>query len=434
MSLQHSRDLYDRARRSQAGGVSSNARITESPVPLFFTHGVGSHLTDVDGNTYIDYVLGQGPNIFGHSPSWLNDVVSRSISSGITFAGQHDLEITVAEKLQRVLPNAELVRFASSGTEVVQAVLRLARAYTGRSRFIKFEGQYHGWADSVSYSTTLTDSAPAGDRESPIPVAMSEGVAEGTAADVVVLPWNDLEVVGHVLEAPGHDVAAVLTEPIMCNTNCILPRPGYLEGLRALCDQHGVVLIFDEVITGFRVAAGGVQDTSGVTADLSTYAKAMAGGFPIAMFAGKADIMSLLADGSVLHGGTVNGNVMSLAAANACLDQLSAADGAAVDRLYMVGNTLMDGLRDLCAKHEIPALVQGPGSVFSLTFTDADSISDWREHVAHSDMDLYTRFCEAMLGEGVRLIGRGIWFVSTEHSAEDVENTLEAADRVLSTL
>ncbi len=403
-------------------------------MPLFFTHGAGSQLTDVDGNTYIDYVLGQGPNIFGHSPGWLNDVVSRSISVGMTFAGQHELEITVSEKLQRLIPNAELVRFASSGTEVVQAALRLARAYTGRSRFIKFEGQYHGWADSVSYSTTLADSAGAGDRENPIPVAMSEGVSGSTAADIVALPWNDLEAVRKVLEMPGHDVAAALTEPIMCNTNCIMPRPGYLEGLRALCDRHGVVLIFDEVITGFRVAPGGVQEMLGVTADLSTYAKAMAGGFPIAMFAGNADIMSLLADGSALHGGTVNGNVMSLAAANACLDRICADDGAALDRLYNAGSALMDGLRELCAKHEIPALIQGPGPVFSLTFTDADAISDWREHVAHADMELYSRFCEAMLGQGIRLIGRGIWFVSTEHSAEDIAQTLEAADEVLSTL
>ena len=434
MRYRKSRELLARARRSQAGGVSSNVRAAESPTPLFFTGGAGSHLTDVDGNDYVDYVLGQGPNIFGHAPDWLNEAVSEAIASGVTFAGQHELEITVAEKLRELIPNADLVRFASSGTEVVQAALRLARAYTGRSKFIKFEGHYHGWADSVSFNTTLADASAAGERESPERVAMSLGMPESVAADVIVLPWNDLEVVRDALETQDHDVAAILTEPIMCNTNCIMPKPGYLEGLRELCDRHGVALIFDEVITGFRVAAGGAQQTSGVVADISTYAKAMAGGFPVAMFAGKADIMSPLADGSALHGGTVNGNIVSLAAANACLDRLASEDAAAIERLYGAGEALMEGLRGLCDKHEIPALIQGPGPMFAMTFTDADTISDWRDHAIRADTDAYRRFCDGMLERGVRLIARGIWFVSTEHDAADVARTLEAADEVLATL
>ena len=228
--------MLDRARRSQAGGVSSNVRSAESPTPLFFTRGAGSSLTDVDGNDYVDYVLGQGPNIFGHAPAWLNAAVGEAIADGMTFAGQHELEITVAEKLQRLIPNAELVRFASSGTEVVQAVLRMARAYTGRSRFIKFEGHYHGWADSVSYNTTLADPSAAGDSETnPARVAMSLGIPESAAADVVVLPWNDLEAVQAALETPDHDVAAILTEPIMCNTNCIMPKPGLSGRAARVC-------------------------------------------------------------------------------------------------------------------------------------------------------------------------------------------------------
>lgn len=434
MRYRKSRELLERARLSQAGGVSSNVRSVETPTPLFFTRGAGSHLTDVDGNDYVDYVLGQGPNIFGHAPAWLNEAVGDAIADGMTFAGQHELEITVAEKLQKLIPNADLVRFASSGTEVVQAALRMARVHTGRSRFIKFEGHYHGWADSVSYNTTLADVSTGGDRDNPSRVAMSLGMPESVGADVIVLPWNDLEVVRATLETPDHDVAAILTEPIMCNTNCIMPNPGYLEGLRKLCDQHGVVLIFDEVITGFRVAAGGMQEMSGVVADISTYAKAMAGGFPVAMFAGREDIMSPLADGSTLHGGTVNGNLMSLAAVNACLDRLTDDDHAVTGRLYSVGNALMEGLRELCYKHEIPALIQGPGPVFSLTFTDTDSISDWRDHATHADTDTYARFCNGMLERGVRLIARGIWFVSTEHDADDVARTLEAADEVLAGL
>ena len=433
MNLEKSRELYARASRSQAGGVSSNVRLAEIPSPLFFTHGSGSHLTDVDGNIYIDYVLGQGPDIFGHAPAWLNEAAADAMQLGVTFSGQHELEIAVAEKLQRMIPNADLVRFASSGTEVVQAALRLARAYTGRNRFIKFEGHYHGWADSVSYSTTLPDATASGAREAPVAVPMSAGIPASAAFDVITLPWNDIESVRRALDAPDHDVAAILTEPVMCNTNCIPPEEGYLRGLRAICDEYGIVLIFDEVITGFRIAPGGAQEFYGVTADLSTYAKAIAGGFPLAMFAGKGEIMSLLADGSVLHGGTLNGNLLGLGAANACLDRISGED-APLRRMQDTGRALMEGLREVFRKHEIPALAQGPGSVFALTFTDAERITDWREHAERADTGMYAAFAAGMLERGVRLTSRGVWFVSTEHSDEDIARTIDAADDVIGSL
>lgn len=432
MGYEKSRELYERSKKSLAGGVSSNIRLAEMPVPLFFERAKGSKLYDVDGNEYIDYMLGQGPDIFGHAPDFLIDSVADAMRSGITFAGQHELEIRVSETIQRAVPSAELVRYASSGTEVVQAALRLARAYTGRPKYIKFEGQYHGWVDSVLFSTapSLEDAGP---YDAPHAVEQTLGMAPGSADDIVVLPWNDIDVLETAIDRHQGEIAAVITEPIMCNTNCIMPRAGYLEEMRRLCDERGIVLIFDEVITGFRLGLGGAQQTLGVTPDLCTFAKAMAGGYPIAMVAGKRDIMGLMADGTVLHGGTVNGNVMSLAATEASLDRLIEDDGAVFRRLHSTGRTLMKGLSDLARKHEIEVLIQGPGPVFAVAFTDANEITDYRSHVANADAEKYARFCEGMLERGVRLIGRGVWFVSTEHSEADIQRTLEAADEVFST-
>ena len=433
MKTDRSRELYERSKKSLAGGVSSNIRLHEQPVPLFFERGQGSHLYDVDGNEYIDYVLGQGPDIFGHSPNFIIDAVADGMKRGQTFAGQHELEIELSETVQRIVPSADLVRYGSSGTEVVQAALRVARAYTGRSKFIKFEGHYHGWADSVMYSTA-PGLETAGSSGAPTAVPMSDGMAASSAEDIVVLPWNDADALRGALERHRGDIAAVITEPVMCNTNCIVPMSGYLEEVRRLCDQHGVVLIFDEVITGFRLALGGAQELLGVTPDLSTFAKAMAGGFPISMLAGRWDMMSLIGDGSVMHGGTVNSNVMSISAALAALTKLQEDDGAAIRTLYSTGLALMDGLRDLASKHEIDLLIQGPGPVFSVTFTDAPEICDYRSHKAHADEESYGRFCRGMGDRGVRLTGRGVWFVSTVHTDSDIDRTLAAADETLSSL
>jgi glutamate-1-semialdehyde 2,1-aminomutase len=433
MSFEKSRQLYERSRKSLAGGVSSNVRLAEKPVPLFFQRGKGSRLYDVDSNEYIDYMLGQGPDIFGHAPDFLVDAVSSATQSGITFAGQHELEIRVSETIQRLVPSAELVRYASSGTEVVQAALRLARAYTGRSKYIKFEGQYHGWVDSVLYSTAPT-LEQAGPYASPNPAPMSAGMATSTANDIIVLPWNDIDLLTETLNRHHEQVAAIITEPVMCNTNCIMPEPGYLEEMRRLCDERGIVLIFDEVITGFRLALGGAQELMGITPDLTTFAKAMAGGFPIAAVAGKREIMDLMAEGRVMHGGTVNGNIMSLAATEASLQKLMENDGAAIKQLYSTGRALMEGLRERAARHEIEVLVQGPGPAFAMAFTDTSEITDYRSHLANADTQRYARFCQGMLERGVRLIGRGIWFVSTAHTEEDIERTLTVADEVFATL
>ena len=433
MTMDRSHQLYERARRSIAGGVSSQVRLGERPVPTFFQHGKGSRLTDVDGNEYIDYVLGQGPDIFGHSPDFLLDAVAGEMGRGQAFAGQHDLEIEVAEAVQRVVPCAELVRFASSGSEAVHAAVRLARAYTGRPKLVKFEGHYHGWLDNVLYSG-FPPLESAGPYEEPTAVAGSAGLAPGAAGEIVVLPWNDAGVLREALDRHQGEIAAVITEPIMCNANCIMPRPGYMEEMRRLCDERGIVLIFDEVVTGFRLGIGGAQERLGVVPDLATYAKAMAGGFPASMFAGKREIMGLLEDGTVVHAGTMNSNVMVMAAVRASLEKLMDGDGAVYRRLYASGQALMDGLRDLGRKHEVDLLVQGPGPVFCLSFTAADEIADYRSHARKTDHARYGSFYHGMRERGVRLTARGTWFVSTAHTDEDVERTLEAADETLASV
>ena len=358
MKLDKSREMFERSKRSLAGGLSSWVRSKE-PVPLFFKSGKGSKLIDVDGNEYIDYILGQGPDIFGHAPDFLREAVIDGMRRGQMFGGQHEAEIRVSELMQRVVPCADLVRFSSSGTEAVQSALMLARGHTGRDKIIKFEGHYHGWMDNINYQPNPDAPQAAPDEVLP-PVPMSAGVAPSMADSIILVPWNDIDVLRRTVDEHAGEIAAIITEAIMCNSNVIFPKPGYLEGLRSLCDERGIVLIFDEVITGFRVSLGGAQELLGVTPDIATFAKAMAGGFPVSMIAGRREIMSQLEDSTVWHGGTANGNFQAMYAVEAELQELMADDGAVYKQLYATSNRLMEGLRALAQKHEQPLLIQGP--------------------------------------------------------------------------
>ena len=300
--------LYERTRKHLAGGVSSNVRYASTPVPLFFARGEGARLYDVDGNVHIDYVLGNGPAILGHAPKPVIDAVAASLTDGQLFAAQNPRETELAERLCRLLPSAEVVRFATSGTEAVLMAMRLARAFTGRNRILKFEGHYHGWSDQAYISTrpSLNEAGPA---DEPVPVAGSPGMPPSVLDDVAVAGWNDLNALAHAFERYPGQIAGVIMEPIMVNGGAILPQPGYLAGVRDLCRAKGALFICDEVITGFRVGLGGAQARLGVSADLSVYAKAVAAGFPLAMVAGRRDVMDILLDKGVMHGGTYNGNV-----------------------------------------------------------------------------------------------------------------------------
>src|ERR1051325_1474130 len=288
---------------------------------MFYERAKGSRIWDVDGNEFLDFTLSQGPMILGHSHPKVLKAVTKASREGQLFAGQHELELQLAERIQKLVPCAEQMRFSLSGSEAVHTALRLARGFTGRNKYIRFEGHYHGWFDNVAMSVSPTP-AEAGPPESPKTVPWTLGVTPSDLDQVIVLQWNDLDAVKRALESRPNEVAAIITEPIMCNNGCILPKAGYLEGLRALCDQHGVVLIFDEVITGFRVDLGGAQKYFGVTPDLAVFGKAFASGYPISVLAGKSKFMDLIACGKVLHAGTMNSSNPTVAASLATLDQL----------------------------------------------------------------------------------------------------------------
>lgn len=433
MKFDKSMELHKKSSLSLAGGVSSHHRRGELPVPLFFSHGKGSRLYDVDGNEFVDYFMGNGAAIFGHSPDFLLDSVRGVLERGQMFAGQHDLEIRVAELIAESVPSAEMVRFGSSGTEAVLAAVRIARAYTGRSLIIKFEGHYHGWADPVLYSVA-PNVQDAGPYDSPLPVPESLGQSPGSAEEVIVLPWNNLDVVANAIRKHPDEIAAVIMEAVPVNTNSAFPGPGYLEGVRELCDENGILLVFDEVITGFRLAVGGAQELLGVTPDITTLAKAAAGGFPFSAVAGKREVMQPVAEGKVMHAGTASGNLVSLAASETTINSLKANDAELIRHMHHVGDLLMDGLRDLARKHEEDVLVQGPSPIFTMAFTPETTLPDYRSFFEKVDHERYNRFRQNLLEAGVRTTMHGKWFLSTAHTEQDIDQTLAAADQAFRTL
>jgi glutamate-1-semialdehyde 2,1-aminomutase len=428
-SYERSKARHAEAQRYLAGGVSSNFRLGVPPGPLFYDRAQGSRMHDVDGNEYVDYLLGMGPIVLGHSAEAPTRAAEEWLRRGALFGGQGELEIALGRLVCEVVPCAELVRFAGSGSEVVQLAFRLARAYTGKRKIVKFEGHYHGWMDSALISTHPPEDAR-GPYDAPTAVAMSRGQSPSVLDDVIVLPWNDLELLTSTLEQHANDVAAVIMEPINCNTCTIPPRPGYLEGARELCTRLGIVLIFDEVITGFRVALGGAQAMLGVTPDLATFAKAIANGLPLAMVAGKREIMEELTAG-VVHGGTYNASGPVIAAALATLQELARDDGAAYRRMEQVGETLMQGLRAAAERADQPFLAQGYGPIFNTSFTNQRVIHHYRDYADHTDAPRQLRFVEYLMDAGVRITARGAWFTSAAHTDADVQHTLAAAETAL---
>jgi glutamate-1-semialdehyde 2,1-aminomutase len=421
-----SQKYHDLAKARIAGGVNSNVRL--SGAPICFESGKGSHLTDVDGNVYIDYALGMGPNILGHAPPAVTAAVSRSLAMGQLFAGQHPLELELANEFCGCVKSAELVRFGLSGSEMVQAAIRVARAFTGRADVIKFEGHYHGWFDNILINQT----PPVAAEGNPIPRPhhlQSAGQSPHASEDVVVLPWNDVEAIEQYVGANASRIAAIITEPIMFNTGGILPRPGYLEHLRRVTKAHNIVLIFDEVITGFRVALGGAQELYSIRPDLSLFAKALGAGFPVAAVAGRRDIMELFASGGVNHSGTYNANIVSLSAALAALRELSANGQAAYRRINAVGKALMDGIVAAGRRHGTDLQVSGLPSAFHTCFA-SHPIHDYVTY-STADQKRLGRFLAALLECGVRPTSRGTWFVSSTHTDDDVKSTLDAVDSAL---
>ncbi|HEY8417255.1 MAG TPA: glutamate-1-semialdehyde 2,1-aminomutase, partial [Limnochordales bacterium] len=401
------------------------------PAPLYAERGAGARLFDVDGNEFIDYCMAYGPLIHGHAPPAIAKAIQEQVLRGTTFGTQHRGELELARRLTTHVPCAELVCFVNSGTEAVLVALRLARAYTGKPKIVRFEGHYHGWADPILAAAGET-AGTGGARWKPR--AVTGGQSRSAHEDVLVLPWNDPEAVEQVLKRYGDEIAAVIMEPVLCNNGCLRPLPGYLEHVQDLCRRHGVVLIFDEVITGFRLSLGGAQQLFGVTPYLCVLGKAIAGGLPLSAVGGRREIMRLIAEGRVNHMGTLNGNPVVTAAATATIDLLAQDGGAAYRRMNALTDQLTEGLTRLARKHGIPFLINRVGPVFHTLFTERSEIRHYGDFVRYVDGARCVQFCHALFRNGVFVRPSGLWYVSTAHTPQDVEQTLAAADQAFASL
>lgn len=424
LDLTKTKELLERARRVTPYGVNSNFRYWGDEETRVIARGEGSRIWDADGNAYIDYRLGFGPIILGHGYQAVTERVAEAIRDGVIFAWTTPWEIEVAERIVR-LTGIDRVRLGNTGTEVTMHALRLARAHTGRERFIKFEGQYHGMHDYALFSTAGAPLGTLGSRRDPINVQGSSGIPHGIRQYVINLPFNDPERLEETVSARWHEVAAIFVEPLLGNAASVMPQSGWLETLRELCDQYGIVLIFDEVKTGFRIANGGAQEYFDVQADLVTYAKAMGNGFPIAAFGGKEEVMSTLEPGRVSHGGTYSGNVVGAAAAAANLEILE--NEPIIDTINDRGGRLMNGIDQILTAADISHSLIGPPPVFGLILGTDEEPTDFRAYLK-GDAELYERLAMALIERGVMpdCDGREPWFVSYSHSDADIDETLTA--------
>ena len=415
-----SKRLYEEAVRYLVGGVASSLHKSEAePYPVYAERGEGSHLFDVDGNEYIDYMGSFGPSILGFNNAKVADAVSQQAREGSHFAMPTRSINELARRIVDLLPCAEMAGFQSTGTEANLVNFRLARAYTGKDKIVKFEGHYHGWADELMVSTKATSVKMMGPRSKPWRCLESPGQLESCYADIIVLPWNDLDAVRRTFRRMGHEIAAVITEPVMYNAEPVRPAPGFLEGLRALTAEFEILLILDEVITGFRVAPGGAQEYYGVTPDLCTFGKAFAGGYPIAGVAGKKEIL----ESGVHPAGTFNANPLCVAAALATLDQL-AMPGTyeSLDRITM---SIVSGVREMAARLGVKLFCDGQVSIWQLQFGIDAPMHDYRDNFK-VDKQTYQKFYASCLAKGLKLHpSRGRFYVSTAHTQADVARTLE---------
>src|SRR5262245_2439845 len=415
-----SEDLFDRAKRSIPGGVNSPVRAFRAVgrSPVFIDQAAGSNIADADGNTYTDYVGSWGPMILGHAHPVVIDAIKRAAGRGTSFGAPTDSEIDLAEEVKAAFPSIELVRMVSSGTEATMSAIRLARGHTGRDRIVKFEGCYHGHTDSllVKAGSGLTTFGPPN----------SAGVPAGVARDTIVLPYNDTSAVQDAFERQGDQIACIIVEPVAGNMGCVPPRPGFLETLRRVADQHGSLLIFDEVISGFRVAYGGAQEVYGIKADITCLGKIIGGGLPVGAFGGRADVMEKIAPlGQVYQAGTLSGNPLAMAAGLATLRCLK--EFSPYAELEQRGSRLEDGLRQVAAAAGVVWTVNRVGSILT-AFFNPGPVTDWTS-AKGSDTEAYARFFGAMLEQGFYLAPSQFEcaFLSIEHTDEVINRTIEAA-------
>jgi glutamate-1-semialdehyde 2,1-aminomutase len=433
-----SRAYFARAQQSLIEGVNSPSRgaAVYAPGPVVIERGRGSHVWDVDGNEYADFMMSFGATIQGHAHPKIVEVVTQAIAEGSHFATTTPAETEAAERFCRMVPTAEAVRFANTGTEATMLALRLARAHTERTKVLKFEGHYHGWYDPYCIGGNSHPIEQLGPPEDPAKIPDSEGIPQSVFDDVIVSPWNDLLALERILTKHGHELAAIITEPIMANMGCILPRDGYLRAVCDLAHKYGALFILDEVVTGFRYAPGGCQQLYNLKPDLSTFGKALGAGFPIGAVAGSRTILDRMrwSDHMVLHYGTFNGHRLTMKVVAANLDLL-AAEGAH-KKFHAIGDAAITALREIFRRRKIDAIVQGFGPMFQIYFTQKDAIHDYRDYCQYADTKKYSRFVPALLDRGIYMTpSNGLhWIISTVHTERDVEALATAADQAAASL
>ena len=434
-SLAKSETLYEQARNYLPAGASSNVRVhMHDPSPILFKRGEGPRVCDVDGNCYIDYLMAYGALILGHRHPKIIAGIEKQLQDGMMFGTTTELEIEVAKIVSNVVPCAEMVTFANTGTEATMEAVRIARAVTGKDKILKFEGHYHGHHDYVLFSVD-SPSPVSGLESTPHKLPYFPGIPDEVSKTVIVAPWNNPTALERILKKNHNDVAAVITEPVMGSQGVIPPEPDYLKQLRELTIKYDSLLIFDEVLTGFRIAKGGAQELYGVKPDLACFAKALGGGAPIAAVAGRRDLLSMIGPGRIGFGGTYNAHPISLAASKATLETLLENDGEAFRRMADLGTRLRTGLAETFRTAGINAVVNAVGPMVSIYFTKLRKVSTYRQAL-QSDGEKFKRFRDEMLKHGVYTHPDGLerLSMSAVHTEQEINETIIAAEESLKAL